>query len=120
MQRKVSASTQAQALNAIVFFYKQVLSCDVSDAIEFARSNKPKRLPVVLSRHEVKSLFGAIETDISLLMAKLLYGCGMRLMECVRLRVLVVDFEYQQIIIRHGKGNKDRVVPLPVQLTAEL
>lgn len=120
MQRNVSASTQAQALNAIVFFYKHVLSCEVYDAIDFTRSNKPKRLPVVLSRQEVKSLFVAFESGPGLLMAKLLYGCGMRLMECVRLRVLDVDFEYRQIIIRQAKGNKDRVVPMPEQLTAEL
>jgi len=120
IQRKVSSSTQAQALNALVFFYKHVLLKDVSDNIEFARSRKPKRLPVVLSRDEVKSLFAELDVGIQLLMAKLLYGCGMRLMECIRLRVLDIDFEYKQIIIRQAKGNKDRVVPMPLQLVDDL
>jgi len=120
IQRKVSSSTQAQALNAIVFFYKQVLLRDISDNIEFSRSRKPKRLPVVLSQDEVKLLFSEIDIDMSLVMAKLLYGCGMRLMECVRLRVLDIDFDYKKIIIRQAKGKKDRVVPMPLQLVDEL
>ena len=120
IQRKVSSSTQAQALNAIVFFYKQVLLRDVSDKIDFAKSRKPKRLPVVLSRDEVRLLFSELDVGMSLLMTKLLYGCGMRLMECIRLRVLDIDFDYKQIIIRQAKGNKDRVVPMPLQLVDEL
>jgi len=111
--RKVSSSTQSQALNSLIFFYKSVLQIDMSEQLKFARSKKPKRLPVVLSRSEIKRLFKNIENDTQTLMAKLLYGCGMRLMECVRLRVLDVDFEYQQIMIREAKGKKDRVVPIP-------
>lgn len=112
--RKVSSSTQAQALSALVFFYKNVLQVDMSDQLQFSRSRKPKRLPVVLSREEVKKLFSAMSNDgMYTLMAQLLYGCGMRLMECVRLRVLDVDFDYQQIMVREAKGKKDRVVPIP-------
>lgn len=81
----------------------------MSDDIHFTRSRKPKRLPVVLTRSEIKELFSHVEGATSLLMAKLLYGCGMRLMECVRLRVLDVDFGYKQIVIREGKGKKDRL-----------
>lgn len=120
VDRNVSSSTQGQALNGIVFFYKHVLKVDLSDDIQFARSKKPKRLPVVLSRLEVKELFSHFEGVTQLLMAKLLYGCGMRLMECVRLRVLDVDFSYQQIVIREGKGKKDRVVPIPETLLNDL
>jgi len=113
IERNVSSSTQGQALNGIVFFYKRVLKVELNDEIQFARSKKPKRLPTVLTKSEVKVLFNNIEGTTQLLMSKLLYGCGMRLMECVRLRVLDVDFKYRQIIIREAKGKKDRVVPIP-------
>jgi len=120
VNRHVSSSTQAQALSAIVFFYKNVLSKDVSEELAFARSRKPKRLPVVLSRNEIRHLFESMSNPHLLLMTKLLYGCGMRLMECIRLRVLDVDFEYKQIIIRQAKGKKDRVVPIPLLLMDDL
>jgi integron integrase len=120
IKRKVAASTQAQALNAIIYFYKNVLGKELSDNIQFARSKKPKRLPVVLSRNEVSSLFSKIQNPTFQLMASLLYGCGMRLMECVRLRVLDVDFSYQQIFIRAAKGKKDRVAPIPEKLILPL
>jgi integron integrase len=120
MHKRVASSTQAQALNAIVYFYKNVLGKDVSDAIEYARSKKPKRLPVVLSREEVATLFTEMHDHTYLLMANLLYGCGMRLMECIRLRVLDVDFGYRQILIRAAKGKKDRVAPIPEKLLAPL
>ena len=116
VDRNVSSSTQGQALNGIVFFYKRVLKVDLNEDIQFARSKKPKRLPTVLSKSEVKELFSNIDGTTQSLMAKLLYGCGMRLMECVRLRVLDVDFKYQQIVIREAKGRKDRVVPIPETL----
>jgi len=118
--RKVSASTQNQALNAIAFVYKKVLQIDIGNFSEFVRSKKPKNLPVVLAREEVKALIGEIKHDVYKLMASLMYGCGMRLMECVRLRVLDIDFGYKQIFIRAGKGGKDRVVPLPVKLVGEI
>lgn len=110
LARKVSASTQAQALNALVFFFRNALEKEV-DELTFKRAKKPRRLPVVLSRSEMQALLGAMPED-KLLMANLLYGSGMRLMECIRLRVQDIDFEYGQIVVRQGKGGKDRLVPL--------
>lgn len=107
-------------MNAVIFFYKQVLQRDLSESIEFIRSKKPRRLPVVLSCDEISRLLSKIESPTHHLMTILLYGCGMRLMECVRLRVLDVDFDYQQIVIREAKGKKDRVVPIPAKLIDQL
>ena len=118
--RKVSSSTQSQALNAMCFFYKHVLHIEFSENIAFIRSKKPKRLPVVLSKSEIRSLFANIDEGAHKLMAQLLYGCGMRLMECVRLRVLDVDFSYEQIMVREAKGKKDRVVPMPKKIVFDL
>lgn len=117
IKRSVSSSTQSQALNALVFFYKHVLGHESIEMGAFAYSKKPRRLPVVLNRDETKRLLVAIDNVTARLMANLLYGCGMRLMECVRLRVLDIDFGYQQILVRNAKGGKDRVVPLPQRLT---
>ncbi|MCB1761301.1 MAG: integron integrase [Gammaproteobacteria bacterium] len=111
VERKVSASTQSLALNALVFLYREVLERSIDD-LNFTRAKKPKRLPVVLSRDEVNGLLGAMRGTHAL-MAGLLYGSGMRLMECVRLRVQDLDFDYRQITVRNGKGNKDRAVPMP-------
>ena len=116
LKRKVSSSTQALALNAVIFFYKKVLKREVSEDIQFFRSKKPKRLPVVLSKSEISLLLKEISSPVWKLMAHLLYGCGMRLMEAVRLRILDVDFDYHQILIRNAKGKKDRVVPIPETL----
>jgi len=115
-QRQVSSSTQSQALCALVFFYKQVLAVELGAIGDYWYSKKPRRLPVVLSPPEVSSLLAAINNDTHRLMANLLYGCGMRLLECTRLRVFDIDFAYHQIMIRNAKGNKDRVVPLPRRL----
>ena len=120
IKRRVASSTQSQALNALVFFYKTVLKKELSNDIQFARSKKPKRLPVVLSKKEIISLFSHINHPTQQLMVNLLYGCGMRLMECVRLRVLDVDFDYHQILVRDAKGKKDRVVPIPDKLVLAL
>jgi len=120
VKRHVSASTQSQALCALVFFYKQVLEIDLGEFGNFAHSKKPRRLPVVLSTSEIVNLLEKIETTPYQLMANLLYGCGLRLLECIRLRVFDVDFDYQQIFIRNAKGNKDRVVPLPKRLVKAL
>ena len=114
--RNVSASTQNQALNAIVFFYKSVLGRESLAIGYYSKSRRPKRLPVVLTRAEVARLLEYIDSPTQQLMIKLLYGCGLRVMECVRLRVLDVDFGYRQILVRNAKGNKDRVVPLPEKL----
>ncbi|VAW62006.1 Integron integrase IntIPac [hydrothermal vent metagenome] len=86
----------------------------------YKRSKKPRRLPVVLSRTEIKRLLDGIDKDIYHSMVSLLYGAGLRLMECVRLRICDVDFDYQTIFIRDGKGKKDRVVPLPLSLLERL
>ena len=111
-ERKVAASTQNQALNAIVFFFKEVLKRDPGDFSDFVRAKRPTRIPEVLTRSEVERLLEAM-SGVNQLMAGLLYGAGLRLMECIRLRVKDVDFESRRLIIRDGKGRKDRVTMLP-------
>lgn len=118
--RKVAVNTQNQALNALVFYYRNVVDNPLGKLMDYARSRRPRRLPVVLTRAEVAALLAVVEGDTYRLMASLLYGCGLRLMECIRLRVLDVDFGYNQIVIRNAKGGKDRVVPLPGRLLAGL
>ncbi len=120
LQRQVTPSTQSQALCALVFLYKQVLGNELGELSGLVPAKKPRRLPVVLTRDEVSRLLGALDSQRFGLMAGLLYGTGMRLMECARLRVLDVDFGYSQIIVRDGKGSKDRVVPLPRRYRAAL
>jgi integron integrase len=120
VRRGVSSSTQSQALNALMFFYRHVLNQPETEIGDFARSRKPRRLPVVLSQDEIRDLFTGFDNGVQLLMAQLLYGCGLRLMECIRLRVFDIDFAYRQIQIRNAKGKKDRVVPLPQNLINEL
>jgi integron integrase len=115
----VTASTQNQALNAIVFLYKDVLKVDLPWMDGIHRAKKPSRLPVVFTRTEVKRLLAQLDGTLWL-MASLIYGSGMRLMECVRLRVKDVDFHYQQLIIRDAKGQKDRVTMLPESLIEPL
>ncbi|MDJ0808207.1 MAG: integron integrase [Gammaproteobacteria bacterium] len=119
VKRNVAASTQNQALNALVFFFKQVLHRDLGDIGDFTAAKRPKQLPVVLSRAEVKRLLEQM-SGRQKLMATLLYGTGLRLMECMRLRVMDLDFSYRQIKVKQGKGGKDRVVPLPESLTEQL
>jgi len=109
--RRVSASTQRQALNALVFFYKEVINRPFGEVGDFAQSKRPRRLPVVLTKKEVGRLFEHV-IGTQLLMAGLLYGSGLRLMECVRLRVKDIDLEQGQILVRDGKGQKDRVTML--------
>jgi integron integrase len=112
---KVAASTQNQALNALVFLYKHVLRMELGDFGHMERAKRPKRLPTVLSKEEVARVLTAISGTYGL-MAKIIYGCGLRLMECVRLRVKDVDFQRNQITVRDGKGMKDRKTMLPGQL----
>jgi integron integrase len=119
VERQVAASTQNQALNALVFFYQNILRQPLSDLDEFVRAKRPQRLPVVLTRSEVGKLLAHTHGTHGL-MASLLYGTGMRLMDCVRLRVKDIDFAYNQIVVRDGKGQKDRVVPLPQRLVEPL
>lgn len=108
----VSASTQNQALAALVFLYKQVLKLDLPWLGEVVRAKKPAHLPVVLSIDEVRRVLAGLEGEVGLI-ASLLYGTGMRLMEGVRLRVKDVDFARREIVVRDGKGMKDRVTMLP-------
>ncbi|WP_189446511.1 integron integrase [Cognatilysobacter xinjiangensis] len=115
----VAAGTQNQALAALLFLYRDVLGLKLPWMQDVVRAKRPRRLPVVLSRGEVERLLGAMEGP-SRLMAALLYGTGMRLMECVRLRIKDVDFERGEILVREGKGDKDRRVPLPQALREEL
>lgn len=116
---KVSASTQNQALSALLFLYKEVLSIDLPWLDKVVRAKQPQRLPVVLTRTEVQAILVRMSGTYGL-MANLLYGTGMRLMECVRLRVKDVDFERGEILIRDGKGAKDRVTILPESLVSPL
>ncbi|MEW6668757.1 MAG: integron integrase [Thermodesulfobacteriota bacterium] len=112
LKREVSASTQNQALNALVFLYGQALGKPVGEMGEFARAKRPQRLPVVMTKDEVEALLSKMD-GVPGLMAGLMYGSGMRLMECVRLRVKDVDFARNEIMVRNGKGQKDRVTMLP-------
>jgi integron integrase len=111
-ERKVAASTQRQALNSLVFLYQEVLGRELGDIGEYARPRRPQRLPIVLSRGEVNCLLECL-TETYKLMGGLLYGAGLRLMECLRLRVTDIDFDLGQIVVRDGKGQKDRVTMLP-------
>jgi integron integrase len=119
VEREVTASTQNQALNALVFFYGEVLQKPIGEIEEFARAKRPRRLPEVMTRDEVQRLLSRM-SGITGLMAGLMYGSGIRLMECVRLRVKDIDFTRHQIMVRDGKGQKDRVTMLPERFAAPL
>jgi integron integrase len=109
--RNVSASTQNQALSALLFLYQSVLGIEI-EGVNAIRSKKPTKLPVVLSQREVQALLAAM-SGINGLIANVLYGTGMRLMEVIRLRVQDIDFDRNEITVRSGKGAKDRVTMLP-------
>jgi integron integrase len=115
----VASSTQNQALNAINFLYKQVLKKPFGNIENIQWAKRPKHLPVVLSVAEIGKLFSEMQ-GIDLLMAQLLYGSGLRLMECVRLRIQDIDFLLNQIVVRRGKGEKDRVTVLPDKIKPSL
>ena len=119
VNKRVAASTQNQALNALVFLYATVLRRPLGKLSGITRAKRPKRLPTVLSQTEVQKLFAAMGGR-SALMGKLLYGAGLRLSECVNLRVKDINFEANQILVRDGKGFKDRVTMLPVMVKTEL
>ena len=114
VDRRVSASTQNQALASLLFLYREVLETDIGWIENNVRAKKPHRLPVVLTREEVRALFAKLEPT-SRLIAILLYGAGLRLLECLRLRVKDIDFSRNEIIVRDGKGAKDRVTMLPAK-----
>ena len=119
VKEKVSASTQNQALSALLFVYRHVLGREIGDLGEVIRARKPTRLPVVMTREEVKAVLGNLAGD-KWLMASQMYGAGLRLMECLRLRVQDIDFSRNEILIRDGKGAKDRITMLPESLKAPL
>jgi integrase len=116
---QVSASTQNQALCALVFLYHHVLGQNLGWLDDVVRAKRPQRLPVVLTRPEVKALLGALE-GVHWIMASLLYGAGLRLLECLRLRVKDIDFASHQMLLREGKGNKDRRTMLPAAVQEPL
>ncbi len=113
--RHVAASTQNQAMNALVFLYKQVLDRPLEKRIDAVRSGKKRHIPVVLSTDEVKQILARLE-GVPQLVVKILYGSGLRITEAVRLRVQELDFEYKQIMVRSGKGDKDRVTTFSAAL----
>lgn len=119
VEQNVAASTQNQALSALLFLYREVLQLDLDRSIDAVRAKRPKRLPTVLTKEETRKVLECL-SGTHQLMAKLLYGSGLRLMECMRLRVKDIDFAQRQIIIRDGKGMKDRVTMLPDSLVVPL
>ena len=120
-QRRVSASTHNQALSALLFLYRQVLAIDLPWLDNINRPSAPKRIPSVLTKAEVAALLAALPAaDLSSLVARLLYGTGMRLMEGLRLRVKDLDFDRSVIVVRQVKGNKDRVVMMSRALVSAL
>jgi len=119
VKEKVSASTQNQALSALLFLYRHVLGREVGDSGDVIRARKPKRLPVVMTREEARAVLSHLEGD-KRLMASLMYGAGLRLTECLRLRIQDIDFERNEITVRDGKGSKDRRTMLPESLKQPL
>jgi integron integrase len=119
VQRQVSASTQNQALNALLFLYKHVLEMDVGLIRGVVRAKRPKRLPLVMTREEVQAVLCRL-SGRDWLLACLMYGAGLRVMECLRLRVKDIDFGLNQIVVRDGKGQKDRATPLPITIVPAL
>jgi integron integrase len=119
VNKKVASSTQNQAMCALVFLYREVLKKDIGDFEGLIRAKKPQKLPVVFTREEVKQILIQLN-GTNWLMGQLIYGAGLRVMECVRLRVKDLDFGYGQIVVRDGKGKKDRVTMLPHIIVKEL
>ena len=119
IRQKVSAATQNQALAAILFLYRQVLDRDLPWLEHLVRAKKPQRLPVVLSAQETRALLSQL-SGVYWLIGNLLYGSGLRLMECLQLRVRDLDFDYHQIMVRNGKGGRDRVTVMPKSVIGSL
>ena len=112
VERRVSASTQNQALNAILFLYKNVTKKEIGWIENIERVRRKRHIPVVFSQIEAKKIIDLME-GIPRLVVSLLYGSGLRLIECLRLRIKDIDFDYRQIVVRDGKGEKDRITLLP-------
>ena len=119
LKGNVAASTQNQALAALLFLYRDVLERELPWLDDMVRAKRPARLPVVLTREEVRALLGQMH-GVPRLMGTLLYGAGLRLLECARLRVKDVDFARNQLTVRGGKGDKDRMTMLPAVVKTEL
>ncbi len=119
VERDVAAATHQQALSALLFLYREVLAIELPWLGDIARPKKPRRLPVVLSKEEVHAILAHAEGTPQLL-TRLLYGTGMRLMEALRLRIKDVDFRRRELVVRHGKGGRDRVTMLPASLAPDL
>jgi len=119
VERSVSASTQNQAKSALLFLYKEVLQMELPWLDNVTQAKVPKRLPVVMTQNEVKSVLARLDGTVWLI-CSLLYGSGLRIMECLRLRVKDVDFERCEILVREGKGFKDRITMLPASLVQPL
>lgn len=118
-EKNMAAASQNQAASALIFFYKEIMNYPLSELEDVLRAKETTRLPTVLSVLETQKILEQM-TGLAGLMTQLLYGTGMRLMECVRLRIKDIDFENHTITIRNGKGNKDRVTILPSSLTSPL
>lgn len=114
VDRRTSASTQNQALCAIVFLYRRVLEMEVGDLVGLERAQRPDHLPTVLSRDEVNALLARLDPPFRLI-GEILYGSGLRLLECLSLRIKDVDLERRQLMVRRGKGDHDRPALLPAR-----
>ncbi|MFQ5544313.1 MAG: integron integrase [Nitrospiria bacterium] len=119
VKRKVSASTQNQAFNALLFFYRHIIKKDFGDQKENVRAKRRPYIPVVLSREEIDAILAHLSPPYDLIV-KLLYGCGLRLFECMKLRINNFNFDARILTVHDGKGQKDRTVPLPEKILPEL
>jgi len=119
VDEEVASSTQTQALSALLFLYRRVMGREPGDLGEIVRARRPRRLPVVMTRGEVRQLIEALPPD-KRLVASLLYGAGLRLLECLQLRVQDLDFDRHELMVRDGKGAKDRLTVLPQSLEPQL
>ena len=116
---KVAVSTQNQALSALLFLYKEVLDQEFGWLVDLEYAKRPEKLPVVFTVDEVRSILSLLD-GVNWILANLFYGSGLRIMEALRLRIMDIDFEYRQLIVRNGKGQKDRSVMLPELLVDSL
>ena len=119
VEKNVAPSTQNQAFNALLFFFRHVLNKDLDDISHVVRAHPKRKIPVVLTRREVQSLFEYLDGTAQL-MARLIYGAGLRLQECLNLRVKDIDFETNLLSVKSGKGDKDRLTVLPENLKPDL
>lgn len=119
LKRHVAASTQNQAFHALLFLYRQVLHIELGEVVDAVRAKKPKRLPVVLTREEVDSVLALLDGEVWLV-CSLLYGAGLRLFEALQLRVKDIDFSRSELLLRDGKGQKDRITMLPTKVQSAL